>query len=188
MKKTLIVAVVLMGPVLFGCNKAKEVVTSTTPTTSKILQNANDSSAPIQRLELTDPVLYEYLTQSGIVTGFSNASANLPTGSQKLNKLVQIGEDTVNKINGTMQIVSSGNIYLIKVANFNYNGKCGQITFALGVNSLPKSPIHEFTPISGPQSNAQFELQIPSSIDLIQFDTVNIYCPDQEMPVSRTRF
>ena len=188
MKKVLLILIVLMPQVLFGCNKGTQAIATPTPTASKIIQNTNDSSAPIQRLELTDPALYNFLSQGGTFSSTSNTSSNLSSTSKKLNKLSQISTDKTNGISGSMQIVNSENIYIIKIADFNYNGKCGQITFGLGVNRLPKQPIYKFSPISSVQTNVQFDLQIPSNIDLIQFDTINIYCSNQESPVSITQF
>lgn len=176
-----------MVPVMFGCNKAPQATSTPTPTSSKIIQNTNDASAPIQRLELTDPILYHFLSQSGKLSN-TDTSSNLPSGSQKLNKLLQISTDRVNGISGLTQIIRSADAYILKISDFNYNGKCGQITFALGVNRSQTEPVHRFSPTSGAQTKAEIEFQIPSSLGLIEFDSMNIYCPDQKIPVSRTQF
>lgn len=179
---------VLMAVVLFGCNKAPQVSATPTPASTKIIQNTNDSNAPISRLELTDPALFHYLNQGGTVSGTSNNSANLDSGAKKLNKLVAISEDRTNGIKGSAQIINTQNIFVIKVSGFSYNGKCGQISLGLAVNGLPKQPIYKFDPITTAQDNTQFDLQIPPNIDLIQFNSLNIYCPNSSSPVSITQF
>lgn len=176
-----------MSLVLFGCNKAPQVTSTPTPTSSKIIQNTNDSSVPIERLELTDPVLYHFLSQSGTLSK-TDTSSNLPSGSQKLNKLLGISTDRTNGINGLMQIIRSGDAYILKISDFSYSGKCGQITFGLGVNRSQTEPVHRFSPTSGAQTKAEIEFQIPSSLGLIEFDSMNIYCGDRDIPISRTQF
>ena len=152
----------------------------------EFLGSDNFTGQPIERMELTDPILYSYLKETGDAPGVHAGGAD-PAAVKRVNKLATIGRASRQGISGNAIITESAGGYTLEIKNFNYDGSCGPITFALGLSSQRERPIYQFNPISGPLYSDSFEFPIPSSVQFVQFDSLFIYCPTDAEPVSVTR-
>lgn len=89
-------------------------------------------------------------------------------------------------ISGNAQILSPTKI---KIQNFNYSGGCqNRLILYLTRANLPTEIVAILTPINQPQNNVSFDVNLPSSLDLLDFDSLAIRCEGQQEPVAVANF
>lgn len=180
MKKILTVSMLSLLLLLSGCSSKKTTSTATTSTQNNSTAELSDLDPLLQktgyeRKQLTDPALYDYLDN------VQQAEAiNLPTDQlqeyiqKKIGKVVVLPKSTKYGLEGTIKIASSDTI---QVTNFSYNGGCGALTISLVNSAVPSKQIANVKEFSTPVSSVGFDIQIPSNLSLIKFDSVAAYCP-----------
>ena len=183
--------VVCMGFILTGCNKAPAIIQTTTEktkVTDLLSDNGSKPATDITLMELTDPALYSFLNSSSDYQKPSSARNLLPGEEKKVGKLISLNKNRKFNIAGSAQIDLADTGYVLKVNGFSYNGECGSVYFGLGLMQSPTKPIFVYPNITGSVQDQSYDYVIPNNINLIQFDSLNIYCSNQEDPVSSSTF
>jgi hypothetical protein len=194
MKRGIYTSLFVVGAVLLltGCSKTPQII-NTTPERTKVSELLDGSgSTPatdITLIELTDPALFSFLKTNSEYQMPSSSRNLLPGEEKKVGKLVKMTSNSKHKTSGSMQIDLGENGYILKVTDFSYNGACGPINFGLSVKSTPMVPIYSYPSIPGAVSAQSYDYIIPSTINLLQFDSVTLYCQnDKKTPSSVTMF
>jgi len=185
MKKIFVVLVALFAVFAFGCGKKTATPTATKTPGIQDLSNLDDSQkASVQRLEYTDPALYQYLQEASKKQAPTATATLLPNEQKKLNKKQRFSSAGKYEIKGTAEILDA---QTLKIESFNYNNNCGLLSIALTRQDKPGEKIANLKDTNG-CTGCTFTLSIPSNIRLSQFDSVSLFCPNIEDPISKASF
>lgn len=189
MKKGVLLAVVISAVFLVGCskNQTNTQATATPVSTDQEATNIDPtlSQDGYNRMQLTDPALYSYLEKQELSGVNSNTGTTSSSEQKKIGRTVSFQKAYKYGIAGSATVVSASKI---KVGQFTYNGGCGPIKISLVINNNLSSPIATVKEIGAAVSASQFDIEIPSNLDLTKFDSLGIYCPDAAEPVSMADF
>ena len=177
----------IIGVGLFGCSKNQP--TSTLTQLSE--QEVSDidpwlKSKKFSRELLTDPALY-YYNKDATMTDPSVRSDLTAEEQKKIGKVANFTKSGKYNITGTVEIISPDSI---SIKSFSYNGGCGPLAIQLSMSNAPTKSLATIKTISTAISseNGNFDVAIPTNISLIQFNIINLVCPDNENPVSSASF
>jgi len=190
MKKSVYLLILALPIMLVGCSsKNTSSTTQTTPTSSG--QEISDIEPTLKqtgfdRLQLTDPILFNYV-QAG-----NKGSGNFLTNNASQAELAKVGKQASfakkqkYNISGLVQILSTTKLAF---KSFSYNGSCGTITINPTISTNTKNPFAPVYSLQAPLSSSDFEADIPSNLNLLQFDSISIFCSNKpEEPVSSAFF
>jgi len=133
------------------------------------------------RLQLTDPVLYDYNEKIGSGIQQSGGKDINSDNQKRIGLIANFRKNSKYNISGMAQIISQDKI---EVKGFSYNGGCGPLILGLTNSSNETKIIAKVKEISSPVSDIGISISIPSNIELIRFDSIAAYCPTSENPVS----
>ena len=176
---------------LAGCSSKNTTnTTQVTPTSSG--QEISDIEPTLKqtgfdRLQLTDPILFSYLEASNKGSGnFLSANNASQTELAKIGKQASFAKKQKYNISGLVQILSTTKLAF---KSFSYNGSCGTITINPTISTNIKNPFAPVYSIQAPLSGSNFEADLPSNLNLLQFDSISIFCSNKpEEPVSTAFF
>jgi hypothetical protein len=190
-KITLLAVSIGLAISLAGCsNSNSPATTSPTSTTKGELSDVDPwlESRKFVREQVTDPVLYDYNSASGLGNTSSETRQNITTEEQaKIGKIAMFSKSSKYGISGSAEITGAGSI---QIKNFAYNGSCGTISLQIAASNASNRPIATLKSVSTAisENNGNFTLEIPSNVSLIQFNQINITCSGIENPVSQATF
>jgi hypothetical protein len=191
MKRTLILTVLAAAILLTGCSKTPTTTTNSSQATqSPVVASQSDSginpelkSVKFVRVQLTDPALYDFnqtFTKGSAITTSQNISSD---EQKKIGETARFSNSTKYGITGIARIISTDTV---RLESFSYNGGCGNLVIGLSVSNSPQSLVANLKTISTPLSSTTIDL--PNTVSLLKFDSINAYCPDNQSPVSSAMF
>ncbi len=187
MNKKILITVVGISMLLFGCSSSNSQTQATaTPTPSQQNSEANPllSTFDGNTMILTDPVLYEYLQGKNKVQAAATATVDA-AAQKKIGATVKLSKSSKYGIDGQVTIISTGTI---RFTNFSYNGGCGALTAKLTIKPSEKVIAILSPSFSTPISSQSVDFSIPSSVSLLQFDSITLFCQNKEDSVSSAEF
>lgn len=182
---------VLVLPFVFtGCSSNNNTATTQAPPVSSG-QEISDIEPTLKqtgfdRLQLTDPILFSYIEAE------DKGGGDFLTDNASQAELARVGRQATfakkikYNISGIVQILSTTKLAF---KSFSYNGSCGIITINPTISTNTKNPFAPIYSIQAPLSASDFEADIPSNLNLLQFDSISIFCSNKpEEPVSTAFF
>jgi len=192
MKKILLVLVFVSSPFLLAGCSSNNTATESQNVSTDSGQEISDIEPTLkqtgfERIQLTDPILFSYLD-----TNEKNGEDFLQEGSmskaeqEMVGKQANFSKKQKYNISGLVQILSTSKL---AIKSFSYNGSCGVITINPTISNNLKNPFASIKAIQSATSNANYEVDLPSNLSLVQFDSVSIFCSNEpEEPVSTAYF
>ncbi|MCX6809474.1 MAG: DM13 domain-containing protein [Candidatus Berkelbacteria bacterium] len=184
MKKILLVAILGVCVLLTGCSGS-----SKTPTATQTKATTQDIGAvdPLLtqqgfvRQQLTDPALFDYVEKAGNNIPIVTSQTSNSSAQKKIGLVANFQKTQKYGLQGVATVLSAETI---QVKDFSYNGGCGPVKLGLTISNNATQILASVKEISQPVSKTSFDLAIPQNLTLAQFDTIAVYCPDNEDPVS----
>jgi hypothetical protein len=186
-KKTLLItSMVTLAFLLAGCSSNKQAATTTTTGTTEISDiDPILSKTGFVREQLTDPALYDYREKANLGVGQIVTTGGSSEEQKKVGRVANFQKSQKYAISGTSRILATDQI---EIKSFSYNGGCGPLILGLTNSSNETQILAKVKEISSATSSSDFNISIPSNISLIQFDSIGVYCPTKEEPVSMATF
>jgi len=176
---------------LYGCSSSNKGTTASPAVSTKGELSDVDpwlQSKKFVREQVTDPILYDYNSASGLGNTSAQSRQNITSEEQaKIGKIAVFSKSSKYGVSGSAQISSTSTI---QIKNFTYNGSCGAISLQIAASNAANRPIAALKSIDTAISveNGNFTLEIPSNVSLIQFNLVNVTCTAVENPISQATF
>ena len=183
MKKIVLIAILGVCVLLTGCSGSSKTATSTQTKTTTQDVDAIDPllSKKFVRVQQTDPALYDYVEKTGNNIPIITSQNSNSTAQKKIGLVSNFQKTQKYGIQGVVTVLSAETI---QVKDFTYNGACGPAKLGLTISNNTAQILASVKEISQPVTKTSFDFTVPQNLNLAQFDTIGIYCPDSEEPVS----